>query len=1014
MTDAVRASLVLAVLAAAILLGIIALARFAPRLPFFGICYGLLAVLLCLASFTGVRRWLGLSAPALTGTILIGSLLVSVLLWYVQSLRQSPDRLTLTGVVLESTDRALRIGAASDSLDVRLTPVNQQASGWMLQLQPTTGGNFAVAAIAGVDELGIRGPGLPRSSQKLGRVPLGPEGIDATIPHGGRFRLRLAPAAGYGGAIEWEGGRIALGDKDTAIRGRIQRELRGGRRLADLPHDSLPSSDAGEYLHARLEREPIEVLGLTLAAPRVSITSLNPQAIGISPNPFDSLTVRAGDTVEVHAGGGQWAFAVGLGQAGGELGGTRVVRIVRDRAARGWSLPTRAECGTWTALGHRCLLISTTRPEFPVPWIDLGGIGLDTARYAVVATFEAGQTNTLVTPRKIYDLGADPVFVAAREVGSARETKAGYLLSVVAPYRDRDRSALGVAALLAGVLGIPLLLLTRGRRLPGGRRPSDAMFVALAGVVLLLTIRLTLGIRVAYAPPYYERAGITSIGMWLGFSAALMILASGEQVAIMLRRLRLTMVGTPCAGPAGEVAANDPVTNAALCVWLILVLLAQRTYPGSGFGLALGAVITSIVLLLPVWVRNGVRAASPGLTIERRLMLAAAGIGGLVIALKSPVPVAGLLMIAAAGAGTRSLLGKGSWRAAVAAAAIAIALFAMALLGLAQAVVTTSRFVALIGVFILTVESGQLLRSLVSAGQLPSPKTFFLCMGLPILMLSLLAMFDFGLGLIFLAPIVLTLLVSVPPSLLISRSGLAAAGMMMAILFFMVSILFPATGDLDRAMGAQEYSEAFSSVGNVAVKLARSFPLTSGPTTRATVRSMAGSRPDLLELALAEAGPSEAVFAARAALDQVSGARTHAAAGWTGAGLGSGFRPETGLAVPIAVAENTMSAFILSDHGLIGALAVVLAYAAMILAVLCWMSTIPVGAKTDRRVTSATGALAWITLPASYVALSNLGLVPLTGQNMPFFGLNAWSDVALALGLSLSLILALSSGPEHE
>jgi hypothetical protein len=31
--------------------------------------------------------------------------------------------------------------------------------------------------------------------------------------------------------------------------------------------------------------------------------------------------------------------------------------------------------------------------------------------------------------------------------------------------------------------------------------------------------------------------------------------------------------------------------------------------------------------------------------------------------------------------------------------------------------------------------------------------------------------------------------------------------------------------------------------------------------------------------------------------------------------------------------------------------------------------------------------------------MSNLGAVPITGQNMPFLGLNAWSDVALCAGV---------------
>ena len=40
-----------------------------------------------------------------------------------------------------------------------------------------------------------------------------------------------------------------------------------------------------------------------------------------------------------------------------------------------------------------------------------------------------------------------------------------------------------------------------------------------------------------------------------------------------------------------------------------------------------------------------------------------------------------------------------------------------------------------------------------------------------------------------------------------------------------------------------------------------------------------------------------------------------------------------------------------------------------------------------------------VTIPAVYVALSNVGVVPITGQNMPFLGLNAWSDVTLCAGV---------------
>jgi hypothetical protein len=55
------------------------------------------------------------------------------------------------------------------------------------------------------------------------------------------------------------------------------------------------------------------------------------------------------------------------------------------------------------------------------------------------------------------------------------------------------------------------------------------------------------------------------------------------------------------------------------------------------------------------------------------------------------------------------------------------------------------------------------------------------------------------------------------------------------------------------------------------------------------------------------------------------------------------------------------------------------------------------------------GGVLWLTLPAVYVAASNLALVPLTGQNMPFLGLNSWADVVLVAGLSTGMLFALTS-----
>ena len=59
--------------------------------------------------------------------------------------------------------------------------------------------------------------------------------------------------------------------------------------------------------------------------------------------------------------------------------------------------------------------------------------------------------------------------------------------------------------------------------------------------------------------------------------------------------------------------------------------------------------------------------------------------------------------------------------------------------------------------------------------------------------------------------------------------------------------------------------------------------------------------------------------------------------------------------------------------------------------------------RRPRRIAQAAPCLLVATLiiviSAVYVALSNLGAVPITGQNIPFLGLNAWSDVAICAGV---------------
>jgi hypothetical protein len=70
----------------------------------------------------------------------------------------------------------------------------------------------------------------------------------------------------------------------------------------------------------------------------------------------------------------------------------------------------------------------------------------------------------------------------------------------------------------------------------------------------------------------------------------------------------------------------------------------------------------------------------------------------------------------------------------------------------------------------------------------------------------------------------------------------------------------------------------------------------------------------------------------------------------------------------------------------------------------------------DSPLAVVVGGALMLTIPAAYVAASNLGIVPLTGQNMPFLGLNAWSDVSFVGAMISAMVVALwrAEGPRRS
>jgi cell division protein FtsW (lipid II flippase) len=134
-----------------------------------------------------------------------------------------------------------------------------------------------------------------------------------------------------------------------------------------------------------------------------------------------------------------------------------------------------------------------------------------------------------------------------------------------------------------------------------------------------------------------------------------------------------------------------------------------------------------------------------------------------------------------------------------------------------------------------------------------------------------------------------------------------------------------------------------------------------------------------------------------------------------GEGLGRAVVGGRGVAETVSYAENTFSVFVLAEHGAAGGALVLTLYLLLTGAVAIFVLGRPADTPSSRASRSlflVAGLI--VAVPTLYVALSNLGLVPITGQNMPFLGLNAWSDVAICAGVVGILLTGAMRGLEED
>jgi cell division protein FtsW (lipid II flippase) len=285
-----------------------------------------------------------------------------------------------------------------------------------------------------------------------------------------------------------------------------------------------------------------------------------------------------------------------------------------------------------------------------------------------------------------------------------------------------------------------------------------------------------------------------------------------------------------------------------------------------------------------------------------------------------------------------------------------------------------------------------------------------LLLAAPLVLLLPLASLDMGLGLVMVVPLGFATLLAA--GWRAARWRLLVPSLaMVAVIMLARQVLFPSLRPIRNADSHASQAAAFA---RLSAPLGRRLPMLETSMDRAAARSITTRDRPLAEALLVAAQPGPARDLLIPSIEQIWGAQAYANAGLWGEGLGQAVIGGRGVAETVSYAENTFSVFVLAEHGAVGGALVLCLYLLLTGAVAACV----LGSAADTPSYRASRALFLVAalivaVPALYVALSNLGMLPITGQNMPFLGLNAWSDVAICAGVVGILLTGAMRGLEE-
>ncbi len=854
-------------------------------------------------------------------------------------------------------------------------------------------------------------------------------GQPVALPGGDTLRLARGGPRG-----ELRVGRSAslLSDVSDPVDQRLARALVSGRSLCELPFAGGHRPPCDVFIASRARG--LTVLGNILPLPaRYGGPRFTVDMAATSKATADTLIVQSGDTLRVLArGGASWTFVIER----------RAVNPLSPSdegiAIRTSELWRRSSLGVPPG-GH--VTVAARRLPSPAGELHIAfGQGLDTTQFALLGRIErVGDGADMVVGALRYRLDAAGTVVPASVIGG--DARAAGVIVAARP----TRAASALRFFLQSAVLVLLTLAGGALALGRGGPISVAWALAALGWTALMTWRVILGARVSIAAPFLDRATTAAPAAWIGVIIAVVVLARLDLVLPWIERAARTArlpgwrePSTSLAPVGTTVLRSERVVLRTLTVSIIALLLIDWQSAALGAfiaGLAISTISVARLLVsgASAWHTPGAALSIGALlggpredrndlsgapttnagTVLEPVMVAAT----LLMATKAPVLVGLAALASMIALRSRRLQRLERFRRHALAAAAASALVIGANELGARPVLT---FLLAITVLLLTIAAGSTVRAAVMRGNATGVAWW----------VSLLPFVVAGVGLVAYAAVDFGLVLVAAPALIVAatlsigwgqipwaaRSVLAVV--MALALYAANGILRPDTARMaDQSLPIDVRIAAFEEAGGPASQFLRDAGFAT-PMDRAITRALAATDPAALECIYPLLPPSSAADAIPAVRAHIEGMRRAANAGWFGAGLGQGTAISQGVPLPVVAAESAFSGLVVAEHGFVGGLSLLLPYLLIAVAgLLSWHTLRKGGARpvTDG-VHSAAALIAsasiWAAFQSGYVALSNLMVVPLTGEDLVALNPTSYSAALLAVALTAFMLVPMRQADE--